>query len=866
MSESQTLKKCKILVVDDQEENRFYLETMLKGLGYEPFSVSNGKEALEILEKVDFGIIVSDILMPVMDGYQFCMEVRFNDNYNHIPFVFYTATYIDPKDEEFALALGADHFLRKPMDPAEFAKKIKEIIEDVCKNGFKAKKPQLEKEEQIFKLYNERLVKKLNKKMQDLEREINLRMEIERELKASEEKYRSLIEQASDSIFTMDSNLIIDNVNTSTCFMLNYPKEELIGMNFIDLIQEEKDRTLPFRIEEILSGKILVFELILKRKDGTKLPVEISAKLLKDGKIQGIARDITLRKKAEEALKESEERYALSVKGANDGLWDWNLLKGTIYFSPRWKEMLGYTEEEISNNPEEWFSLVHPDDIEMLKAELQAHLDGLKPHFEAEHRILHKNQTYRWVITRGLAIRDKENIPTRMAGSQTDITERKRAEEQILHDAFHDSVTGLPNRALFEDRLNQALNRLKRSKDFCFSVLHLNLDRFKIINETLGHALGNRVLLLVAEKIKRILKPIDTIARFSADEFLILLEDVKDAGKATKIAQRIISELEHPINLEGNEVFLSASIGIIMSMKELDRPEDYLRDAHIAMHKAKAKGRGNCAIFNAEMYEKTMENLRIESAIRRALERNEFCVYYQPIFDLSKDCVVGFEALVRWKHPEKGLLHPINFLSIAEEAGFISGIDQYVLKTSCNHFKKWLDINPSLEKLYVSVNFSSREFSNPNLISYVAQTLKDVRLEPKNLIVEITESTLMENISSAQAIFFQLQNLGIKLFLDDFGTGYSSLNYLQHFLIDSLKIDRSFVGQMAKEHLKSPIVHTIISLAHTMGMQALAEGVETQIQYSKLKDLNCNCAQGFYFSHPLKPEEVEEKIVKNKLG
>lgn len=565
--------------------------------------------------------------------------------------------------------------------------------------------------------------------MQDLEREINLRKEVEIELKKSEEKYRSLIEQASDGIFIMDLNFTILELNPSACYMLNYPKEELIGMNFLEIIKKEDQKTIPFKIEEILSGKILVLELILKRKEGIGLPVEISLKLLKDGKIQGIARDITLRKKAEEALRESEERYALAVKGANDGLWDWNLLSGKIYFSPRWKEMLSYSEEEIRDNPEEWFSLVHPDDIEMFKAELQAHLDGLKPNFEVEHRILHKNQTYRWVITRGLAVRDKNNKPTRMAGSQTDITDRKRAEEQILHDAFHDSITGLPNRALFVDPLNQALNRIKRIKDFRFSVLHLNLDRFKIINETLGHNLGNKVLILVAEKIKKIIKPIDTVARFSADEFLILLEEVKDATEATKIAQKIISELEHPINLEGNEVFLSASVGIVMSMEGLERPEDFLRDAHIAMHKAKAKGRANCVIFNEEMYKKAMENLKMESALRKAIEKKEFCVYYQPVYNLLKGNIEGFEALVRWKHPEKGLLNPINFLSIAEETGFISSIDQYVFNISCENFKKWLDIKKSVEKLYISVNFSSREFSNPNLVNYISQVLKDTNLE-----------------------------------------------------------------------------------------------------------------------------------------
>lgn len=744
MSEKKE-RKWHILIVDDQEENRYFLETLLQGMGFETSSASNGKEALQILEEGKCNLIISDILMPVMDGYQLCMEVRFNNAYNEIPFIFYTATYIDPKDEEFALKLGADYFIRKPMEPQDFAKKLLEIMNETVKNNFQARKPELEKEEQIFKLYNERLVKKLNKKMQDLEREIEYR------------------------------------------------------------------------------------------------------------------------KKVEEALRESEERYALSVKGANDGLWDWNLQANKIYFSPRFKEMLGFMEDEIKNSPEEWFSLIHPDDLEMFKTEIKAHLEGLRPHLEAEFRILHKNQTYRWVLARGLAVRDKENRPTRMAGSLTDITDRKRAEEQILHNAFHDSLTGLPNRALFEDRLNQAIQRAKRFPDFNFAVLHLNLDRFRLFNESLGHDLSNKLLIIISEKIKNNLRPGDTLARFSADEFLILLEDIKDASEASRIAQKISEEIQHPINFEGNEIFLTASIGLAMSTENIEKAEEYLRNAHIAMHKAKTKEKGSCLFFNEEMYQKAMENLKMESFLRKAIERKEFCVYYQPIFDLSNGSLVGFEALVRWKHPEKGILLPKDFINVAEEAGFISAIDQFVLSTSCHIFRKWMDLNASVEKLFVSINFSSKEFANPKLANKISQILKETGLQPSNLILEITESALMENIASAQNIFLQLQKLGVKIFLDDFGTGYSSLSYLHHFLIDTLKIDRTFVNQIVPRQEKSPIVQTIISLAHNMNMQVLAEGVETEIQCAKLKDLKCNCAQGFYFSYPLDSLLIEEKILRKYL-
>lgn len=858
-------KRWHILIVDDQEENRYFLESLLKGMGFAISSASNGKEALEILEKGECNLIISDILMPIMDGYQLCMEVRFNEKFNEIPFIFYTATYTDPKDEEFALKLGADYFIRKPMEPQDFAKKLNEIMDEAIRNNFKAKKPELEKEEQIFKLYNERLVRKLNKKMQDLEREIAHRKEVEKELKKSEEKYRSLIEQASDGIFIMDFQFIILDVNTSACNMLHYDKEELIGKNFVDLIILKEGEEKLFHEEELFSGKTIIKEMPLFKKGKTPIFIEMSIKVINGENIQAIVRDITFRKKAEEALKESEERYALSVKGANDGLWDWNLQTNTLYLSPRWKEMLGYSESEIANTPEAWFYLVHPDDIEMLKTEIKAHLDGFKPHLEVEHRILHKNQTYRWVLARGLAIRDKDQKPTRMAGSLTDITERKKAEEQILHDAFHDSLTGLPNRALFEDRLSQACERAKRFPNFNFSVLYLNLDRFRLFNESLGHSLSDKLLTIVAQKIKANLKPGDTLARFGADEFLILLEDIKDASEASRIAQKIIEDIGQPINLEGSEIFLTASIGLVMSTEGIEKPEDYLRNSHIAMHKAKTKAKGSYVFFNEEMYQKAMENLKMESFLRKAIERKEFCVHYQPIFDLFTGALIGFEALVRWKHPERGILHPKDFLPVAEEAGFIHAIDQFVLSTSCLNFRKWLDVNAKVDKLFISVNFSSKEFSNPKLINKISQILKETGLDPSHLVIEITESTLMENIASAQNIFFHLQKLGVKLFLDDFGTGYSSLSYLHHFLIDTLKIDRAFVGQIKEKKEKNPIVQTIVSLAHNMNMQVLAEGVETELQYKKLKDLKCNCAQGYYFSYPVDSSVIEEKIIRSYL-
>ena len=861
MSKPAALKPMHVLVVDDQVDNRYLLRSLLCGLGNQVEEAADGREALEKLKSGSWDLVISDILMPVMDGYQLCRDMHMDERLHHVPFIFYTATYVDHRDEEFAMKLGADRFLRKPMDPRLFMDQIRGLMEEVAANHGKPLKEILTNEKEILVLYNERLIQKLEKKMLDLEREATERKRVEEDLRRSEEKYRTLVEQASDGIYILSPQTRILDVNPAACSILRRTERELVGMNFVDLIPTEDLEARPLVIQEVLRGETVLFERKVKRADGSVVPLEISAKVLKDGRVQCIARDITARMKSAEALRESEERYALASMGANDGLWDWNLKTNTIYFSPRWKAMLGYAAEEISNAVETWFERVHPDDLDRLKALLRSHLDGVTPHFEVEHQIRHKDGTYRWVLTRGLVVRDERLAPARMAGSQTDITDRKRTEEQLLHDAFHDSLTGLPNRTLFADRLSQAHVRAKRSGEYGFAVLHADLDRFQMINESLGHALGDAALKAAAGRIRGCLRPEDTLARFGGDEFLILLDAVKDLAETNRIIEAIQAELARPIALEGHEILTTASLGLVMATAEYERPEDYLRDAHLAMHKAKAHGRAGMEVYDAELYAKAMARLKLESALRKAVEEREFQVYFQPVVDLKTARLTGLEALVRWDHPERGLLLPQDFLSVAEEAAYLVAIDRLVMASACTHMRRWIDQDPSLAEITVSVNFCSRQFSEPDVVDFVSQTLATTGLRPRNLCIEITEGALMENINRTQEVLLKLQALGVRLFIDDFGTGYSSLSYLHHFPIDMLKIDRSFVGQMTSSGAPVPIVETIISLAHTMGMQVLAEGVETDAQCSALKSLNCNFAQGFLFSRPVNAAETEAYLM-----
>jgi diguanylate cyclase (GGDEF)-like protein/PAS domain S-box-containing protein len=549
-------------------------------------------------------------------------------------------------------------------------------------------------------------------------------------------------------------------------------------------------------------------------------------------------------KKAKAALRESEERYALAVAGANDGLWDWDLRNNKVYYSPRWRAMIGEQEETLENDPQEWFSRVHPDDLDRLKKDLDEHFNQLTVAFENEHRMLHRDGSYRWVLSRGMAVRDSSGAPYRVAGSQTDITARK----------VYDPLTGLPNRILFMDRLEHALQRFKRSKSDLFAVLLVDLDRFKIVNEGLGHNLGDKLLIHMSRRLKTCVRTGDTIARFGGDEFIILLDEIKDISDAIRVAERIQQSLKTPFQIAGQEVFTTTSVGIAISTTGYDRGEDVVRDADTAMNRAKALGKARHEMFDRAMHTQSAKRLQLETDLRKALDRGEFEVRYQAIVALENTEIAGFEALIRWHHPQRGLVNPDEFISVAEETGLIVPMDQWVLRRACLQTKEW---QGRYGPLTVSVNLSARQFANPDLVDQIIKVLDETKLDPESLKLEITESALMENTDTAAEIIARLKAQRIKLGLDDFGTGYSSLSYLHRFPVDTLKIDRSFISRMEKDGEHSAIVKTIVALAQNMAFTTVAEGIETDSQLASLKELECRYGQGYYFSKPISAEDAE---------
>ncbi|MCP4656926.1 MAG: EAL domain-containing protein [bacterium] len=571
-------------------------------------------------------------------------------------------------------------------------------------------------------------------------------------------------------------------------------------------------------------------------------------------------------RKSEEALRASHERYQLAAWGANDGLWDWDLAGGRFYVSERWKEMLGIPDEEPGDDPENWFSRVHPEDVERLRQDISAHVRGETPHLQNEYRIAHHDGSWRWMMSRGLAIREPSGRAYRMAGSQTDVTQRKTYEQQLLHHAHHDPLTGLPNRLLLRDRLKQLEARARRHRDYLFGVLFLDLDRFKVINDTLGHEFGDQFLVAVSERLKGSVRTEDTIGRIGGDQFVIVLDGIDNPHAALRAGERIQSALAEPFFVAEEEVSTEASIGVVLSSAGFDEAEDLLRYADIAMYRAKGGGDGKIVVFDRGTDALTIRRLELEARLRKAVENEELRLHYQPILALDSDRIAGLEALVRWQHPDRGLLYPKSFLLLAENTGLIVSIGLWVLREAFLGMRSLQKRLASHAPEFISVNLSSRQLADADLVPQIEAALAESGLDPRCLKLELTETALVENTATAATMLIELQALGVQVCLDDFGTGYSSLGYLDRFPINTLKIDRSFVRQM-KDRGKAPeIVRAIVSLAKKLEIDVVAEGVESVQQLEQTRDLKCEYAQGYLISKPLAIDEIEALITARDRG
>ncbi len=627
------------------------------------------------------------------------------------------------------------------------------------------------------------------------------------------------------------------------------------GMNGTELLQrlrrEYSPERLPIIMVTALTGSERIVEaLSLGANDYVTKPIDFPVALAR-------IRAQLARKQAEAALRQSEERYALAARGANDGLWDWDLVSGHIHYSERWKAILGYSGSEMQADPGEWFSRIHPDELAEFRKNLEERWHGTADEaFESEHRMRHRNGSWRWVRCRGAVVRDPQGRPERMAGSLTDITEAK-----VL-----DPLTGLPNRLLFNDRLEAAFAAFQADPQVRFAVLYLDLDRFKLVNDSFGHQAGDELLRRVAERIRHAVRAgangshadqHDDLARLGGDEFALLLSGTRDTSEAAAVALRILQSVRQPFEVAGRSLFCGLSIGIALCSEHYSSAADIVRDADTAMYSAKTQGRSRYEIFDDAMRAKVVERLDLENDLRSAIEQGQIEVQYQPKVRLDTEQICGFEALARWRHPHRGLIMPKDFIPLAEETGLIVPLGLHVLRQACAQLCRWQQQYPFQRSLQMSVNVSARQFREPDLVDRVKEVLEETGLAPSSLHLEITESVLPEDPDKVLEIAQRLTELNVILEIDDFGTGYSSLSCLSRLPFNTLKLDRSFTVRLGTDDEHSmEIVKTIMAMAQSLHMSVIAEGVEQKCQVQELKSIGCGFAQGFYYARPMPPDEA----------
>ena len=707
----------KIVIADDMAEERYLLETILKDSSYEVVSAKNGVEAIAKLRRGTFDLIISDILMPEMDGFMLCHEVKHDNSLRNIPFIFYTATYLEPAHEKLAMALGASAFIEKPMEPTELLKKVEEVLTKHQKNNLStAALPKIEKTE-LVRMHGEVVSKKLGEKVQELEAE-------RESLRESEKRFRSIFESIQDLYYRTDVQGKIINVSPSCFAITGYKPEEIIGLTSTTFYADP-DQSKELMQELGQKGVVNDHVVVLTKKNGDQRTASISSHLVFDNDHQRIGTEGILR----------------------------------------------------------------------------------------------------------------------------DITERKLAEAKMEHLALYDTLTDLPNRTLLRQFLQETI--ASSEPKGAFALLFIGLDRFKVINETLGHPAGDCALLKVAKRLKLFFQETYPVARSGGDVFALLLTPLTDPQQPSRMAQEILEVFATPLKLEGYSIDIEISTGIALYPDHGKDADILMGRAEIAMQAAKST-HSRITIYDDGLDQYTLEHLKLAGELRHAIKQNQLLLHYQPKIDMKKKCIIGVEALVRWQHPENGLIPPSLFIPMAEQTGLIHPLTYWILNEALTRISRW---RRQGLKLIVSVNLAVQNLLDAQIIDIIAKSLKERKIESSWLMLEITESCLMADPVRAQKTLQQIHAMGIHLSVDDFGTGHSSLAYLKDLPVDELKIDQSFVFNMSSDNTQTMIVHSIIALAHNLGLMTTAEGIETQEVWDKLEALDCDVAQGYFMSRPLAADD-----------
>jgi diguanylate cyclase (GGDEF)-like protein/PAS domain S-box-containing protein len=730
-----TLVSQSILIIDDNPTNLEVLSEILTQAGFQVAVATDGETAMKQLEYHRPELILLDVLMPELNGYEVCQKLRAQKQTRDIPVIFLSALD-DVFDKVRAFSVGGVDYVTKPFQADEIIVRIKHQLE---------------------------------------------------------------LQAAKAEICQLNKNL------------------------------EQKVQQRTIELENV---------------------------------IDKLHQEIAQHQRTQKLLKDSEQKLENILNSLEEVVWSANVEDfNLIYLNAAVEKVYERTVAEFVNQPDLWLEVIHPEDRKQVKQSLSVF--PYSSNLELEYRIIRPNGELRWLNTRSRSIYDSNGKAIRIDGISIDITEQKKAQEQLIYNALHDTLTGLPNRTLLIEHLDKALERSKRHPDYLFAVLYIDLDRFKITNDSLGHSVGDQLLVKVGRLLKECCRSVDTIARLGGDEFTILLDEIQAISDVIIVAERILKKLTLPINLGTHTAFTAASIGIVLNSPHYQNSIELIRNADIAMYRAKELGKGRYAIFDGEMYAQMLYLSKLETDLRFALARQQFILHYQPIIGLETGKMIGFEALIRWQDPERGLVPPGEFIKIAEDTGLIVLIGEWVLNEACRQLRTWQLKFSNASSYHINVNIAGQQIKQPSLIAILDRILKDTELDGFFLKLEITESTLMEEKETIIENLAQIKARNIKLSIDDFGTGYSSLSYLHSFPLDTFKIDRSFVSRMNADNENCEIVRTIINLAHSLGIDAIAEGVETTYQLEQLRKLGCKFAQGYFFAKPLDCQAAELLIASN---
>ena len=681
----------------------------------------------------------------------------------------------------------------------------------------------------------------------------------ERREKAAKAQRRlsRLLEKSRVAVFELTPELVIRIANPAAARLCGADGEELPGKRIFEVLE-------PIGAEDLASkwsaplrqGEPVARTLACSTRDGRSLACDwvFLPRVRRDGSVSRITlvlRDQTEAVEKHDAVREREDRLSVALSSTPDVLWDWDLRANRLYLSPRWQQLVG-GPPSATGNPGDWLDRVHPEDAAPLRAALTAHIEGHTDSFEHEHRVRHADGDWRWVLARGAARRDEKGTAVRAAGLMSDITRHRTLVERMAHDARHDALTGLPNRTLFLDLLRHSFYRTRRHEDYRFAVLFIDIDRFKMVNDAFGHEAGDQLLQQIGRRLESCLREGDTLARHGGDEFTMWLDDVRGSADAVRVADRVHEVMREPFEVGGQRVQSSASIGVAVGSSQYQKAEDVLRDADVAMYRAKALGKARTAVFQREAIEGAPAHVQMESDLRSALVRNELCVHYMPIVDVMTGKVRAVEALARWQHPRLGLVPPSKFLGLAQEAGLIVSIDQWVLQTASRQLQDWRREIATANRLSISVNFSRDILEQADVGAHIDRVLRESHLVPADLNMDINESVLapdngIDNLAD-------LHQRGLKLHMDDFGVGQGWLRHLHKIEVDTIKMDRSFLAGGGDRDRQ--VLGRIVQIARDLGKTVIAEGVETKEQARLVREVGCSLAQGFFFSPPLDPAKT----------